>query len=164
LTSLYEQLTKRSSTRIRAVSRLVQIHRYLENKEEALRWALLAVGENPQDLVTLQTAASVAQWAGESEKAHAFSVKIVKAEQRDRSKTDDSPQNKYLQIYAKIQEADRHLQAREMGKARHLYDNSLEGLGEIKKNHPEWEPSIIRYRVKYLEEKLSEIDQVEETK
>jgi len=164
LTPLYEQLTKRSSTRIRAVSRLVQIHRYLDNKEETLRWALLAAEENPQDLVTLQTAASVAQWAGESEKAHAFSVKIVKAEERDRSKTDDSPQNKYLQIYAKIQEADRHLQSREMGKAQHLYENALDGLEEIEKRYPDWEPSIIRYRIKYLEEKLSEIDQVEQKK
>ena len=164
LTLLYEQLTKRPSTRIRAVSRLVQIHRYLENKEEALRWALLAAEENPQDLATLQTAASVAQWAGDSEKAHAFSVKIVKEEERVRSKTDDSPQNKYLQVYVKIQEADRHLQAREMGKARHLYENALGELEEIGKKYPDWEPTIIRYRIKYLEEKLSEIDQVEEKK
>ena len=164
LTPLYEQLTKRPSTRIRAVSRLVQIHCYLENKEEALRWALLAAEENPQDLVTLQTAARVAHWAGESEKAHAFSVKIVKEEERARSKTDNSPQNMYLQIYAEIQEADRHLQAREMGKARHLYENALGGLEEIGKKYPDWEPTIIRYRIKYLEEKLSEIDQVEEKK
>jgi hypothetical protein len=157
-------LTKRPSTRIRAVSRLVQIHCYLENKEEALRWALLAAEENPQDLVTLQTAARVAQWAGESEKAHAFSVKIVKEEERARPKTDDSPQNMYLQIYAEIQEADRHLQAREMGKARHLYEKALGGLEEIGKKYPDWEPTIIRYRIKYLEEKLSEIDQVEEKK
>jgi hypothetical protein len=164
LTPLYEQLTKRPSTRIRAVSRLVQIHCYLENKEEALRWALLAAEENPQDLVTLQTAARVAQWAGESEKAHAFSVKIVKEEERARSKTDDSPQTMYLQIYAEIQEAHRHLQAREVGKARHLYENALGGLEEIGKKYPDWEPTIIRYRIKYLEEKLSEIDQVEEKK
>jgi TPR repeat protein len=164
LTPLYEQLTKRPSTRIRAISRLVQIHCYLENKEEALRWALLAAEENPQDLVTLQTAVRVAQWAGESEKAHAFSVKIVKEEERARSKTDDSPQNMYLQIYAEIQEADRHLQAREVGKARHLYENALGGLEEIGEKYPDWEPTIIRYRIKYLEEKLSEIDQVEEKK
>jgi tetratricopeptide (TPR) repeat protein len=158
LAPLYEQLTERPSTRIKAVSRLVQIHRHLEDKEESLRWALLAAEENPQDLQTLQTAAWVAQWAGKSEKAQDFSRKIAKENERPRSESVYSAQDEYLLIYQKINEADRHFHAKEIEKARHLYDRCLYGLETIKQKDPEWEPSIIRYRIKYLEQKLDEID------
>ena len=158
LALFYEPLTKRPSTRTRAISRLVQIHRYLENKEEALRWALCAAEENPQDLQTLQTAAWVAQWAGKSEKAQYFSRKIAQENERPRPESVYSPQDEYLLIYQKINEADRHFYAKEIEKARHLYDRCLYGLETIKKKDPEWEPSIISYRIKYLEQKLEEID------
>jgi len=158
LAPFYESLTERPSTRVRAISRLVQIHRHLEDKEESLRWALLAAEESPQDLQTLQTAAWVAQWAGESEKAQNFSRKIDKEKERARSESEGSPQDEYLLIYQRINEADRHFHAKEIDKARQLYENSLEGLEKIQKKHPDWEPSIIRYRIKYLEEKLDEID------
>ena len=150
---LYEALTERPSTRMRAISRLVQIHRYLEDKEETLRWALCAAEANPQDLQTLQTAAWVAKWAGESDKADAISKRIAKEEVRAQLTQDE-----YLSIYQMINEADRHFQAKELKIARHLYENSLERLREIEKKNPDWEPLIIRYRIKYLEEKLSEND------
>jgi tetratricopeptide (TPR) repeat protein len=158
LAPFYERLTERPSTRTRAISRLVQIHRYLENKEETLRWAICAAEESPQDIQTLQTAAWVAQWAGESGKAQDFSRKIAKENERPRSESVYSPQDEYLLIYQKINEADRHFHAKEIEKARHLYDRCLYGLETIKKKDPEWEPSIIRYRIKYLEQKLDEID------
>ena len=158
LAPFYERLTERPSTRTRAISRLVQIHRYLENKEETLRWAICAAEESPQDIQTLQTAAWVAQWAGESGKAQDFSRKIAKENERPRSESVYSPQDEYLLIYQKINEADRHFHAKEIEKARHLYDRCLYGLETIKKKDPEWEPSIIRYRIKYIEQKLDEID------
>jgi TPR repeat protein len=158
LAPLYETLTEKPSTRKGAISRLVQIHRHLEDKEETLRWALCAAEASPQDLQTLETAAWVAQWAGESEKAQDFSRKIDKEKERARSESVGSPQDEYLLIYQRINEADRHFHAKEIDKARHLYENSLEGLEKIQKKHPDWEPSIIRYRIKYLEEKLDEID------
>ena len=158
LAPFYERLTERPSTRTRAISRLVQIHRYLENKEETLRWAICAAEESPQDIQTLQTAAWVAQWAGESGKAKDFSRKIAKENEKPRSESVYSAQDEYLLIYQKINEADRHFHAKEIEKARHLYDRCLYGLETIKKKAPEWEPSIIRYRIKYLEKKLDEID------
>jgi TPR repeat protein len=158
LAPFYERLTERPSTRTRAISRLVQIHRYLENKEETLRWAICAAEECPQDIQTLQTAAWVAQWAGESGKAQDFSRKIAKENKRPQSESVYSPQDEYLLIYLKINEADRHFHAKEIEKARHLYDKCLYGLESIKKKDPEWEPSIIHYRIKYLEQKLDEID------
>jgi tetratricopeptide (TPR) repeat protein len=158
LAPLYEPLTEKPSTRKGAISRLVQIHRYLEDKEETLRWALCAAEVSPQDLQTLETAVWAAQWAGKSEKAQDFSRKIDKEKERDRSESVDSPQDKYLLIYQRINEADRHFHAKEIDKARHLYEKSLEGLEKIQKEHPDWEPSIIRYRIKYLEEKLGDID------
>jgi len=158
LAPFYERLAERSSTRTRAISRLVQINRYLENKEETLRWAICAAEESPQDIETLQTAAWVAQWAGELGKAQDFSRKIAKENGKPRSESVYSPQDEYLLIYQKINEADRHFHAKEIEKARHLYDRCLYGLETIKKKDPEWEPSIIRYRIKYLEQKLDEID------
>ena len=158
LAPFYERLTDRPSTRTRAISRLVQIHRYLENKEETLRWAICAAEESPQDIQTLQTAAWVAQWAGKSEKAQDFSRKIAQESEKPRSESVYSAQDEYLLIYQKINEADRHFHAKEIEKARHLYDRCLYGLETIKKKDPEWEPSIIRYRIKYLEKKLDEID------
>jgi TPR repeat protein len=158
LAPFYERLAERPSTRTRAISRLVQINRYLENKEETLRWAICAAEESPQDIETLQTAAWVAQWAGESGKAQDFSRKIAKENEKLRSESVYSPQDEYLLIYQKINEADRHFHAKEIEKARHLYDRCLYGLETIKKKDPEWEPSIIRYRIKHLEQKLDEID------
>jgi TPR repeat protein len=158
LAPLYETLTEKPSTRKGAISRLVQIHRHLEDKEETLRWALCAAEASPQDLQTLETAAWVAQWAGESEKAQDFSRKIDKEKERARSESVGSPQDEYLLIYQRTNEADRDFHAKEIDKARHLYENSLEGLEKIQKKHPDWEPSIIHYRIKYLEEKLDEID------
>jgi hypothetical protein len=158
LAPLYETLTEKPSTRKGAISRLVQIHRHLEDKEETLRWALCAAEASPQDLQTLETAAWVAQWAGESEKAQDFSRKIDKEKERARSESVGSPQDEYLLIYQKTNEADRDFHAKEIDKARHLYENSLEGLEKIQKKHPDWEPSTIHYRIKYLEEKLDEID------
>ena len=158
LIPLYEQLAERPSTRTKAVRRLVQIHRHFENKEEALRWAICAAEESPQDIHTLQTAAWVAQWAGKSEKAQDFSRKIAQENEKARSESVYSAQDEYLLIYQNINEADRHFRAKEVEKARHLYDRCLYGLETIKKRNPTWEPSIIRYRIKYLKQKLDEID------
>ena len=83
---------------------------------------------------------------------------IDKEKERPRSESVGSPQDEYLLIYQRINEADRHFYAKEIEKARHLYDRCLYGLETIKKKDPEWEPSIIRYRIKYLEQKLEEID------
>ncbi|MEI7692837.1 MAG: tetratricopeptide repeat protein [Verrucomicrobiota bacterium] len=65
-----------------------------------------------------------------------------------------SPQDDYLQIYVMIQDGDRLATAGQNSQGREKFENALSRLEKLKNENPEWEPTIVKYRIKYLNEKL----------
>lgn len=64
------------------------------------------------------------------------------------------PQEQFLQIYLLIQEAEKLETASQKASARSLFKVSEERLEKLNKNYPEWEPTIVKYRLRYCKEKL----------
>jgi TPR repeat protein len=160
LAPLYEQLAERPSTRKTAISRLVQVHRYLEDKEETLRWALCAAEESPHDIQTLKTAAWVAQWAGKREEARIFTNQLIQEEKRIRLSPEVLSQETYSSIVEKISEADLLAASGDDEEAKHLYRYALSEAKRFKKTDDEAQMEKIQNKIKYLEKKIGEIDQV----
>ena len=66
-------------------------------------------------------------------------------------------QEKYLGIYAIIQEADR-LQAKgEYPKAQEKFQTAWQLLQALQRENPGWEPTIVKYRLRYCQTKLGEL-------
>ena len=160
LAPLYEQLAERPSTRKTAISRLVQVHRYLEDKEETLRWALCAAEESPHDIQTLKTAAWVAQWAGKREEARIFTNQLIQEEKRIRLSPEVLSQETYSSIVEKISEADLLAASGDDEEAKHLYRYALSEAKRFEKTDDEAQMEKIQNKIKYLEKKIGEIDQV----
>ncbi|MDE1171836.1 MAG: tetratricopeptide repeat protein [Verrucomicrobium sp.] len=70
---------------------------------------------------------------------------------------DAPPQDQFLQIYFQLQEADRLERNEQYASARDKYKSIADQLDALKKNHPEWEPSIINFRIKYARDKIAEL-------
>ena len=68
-----------------------------------------------------------------------------------------SPQDDYLQIYVMINEGDKLGTAGQNSQAREKYETALSRLEELKNENPEWEPTIVKYRIKYLNDKLASL-------
>ena len=68
-----------------------------------------------------------------------------------------SPQDDYLQIYVMINEGDKLDNSGQKSQAREKYENALNKLEKLKSENPEWEPTIVKYRIKYLNDKLSNL-------
>ena len=68
-----------------------------------------------------------------------------------------SPQDDYLQIYVMINEGDKLMQGGQNSQAREKYETALTRLEKLKNENPEWEPTIVKYRVKYLNDKLGSL-------
>jgi len=66
-----------------------------------------------------------------------------------------APQDVYLQIYLQIQEAERLENSGQKLTAKNRYQASLERLTELQKTSPQWEPTIVKYRIKYCQEKIA---------
>jgi TPR repeat protein len=160
LAPLYEQLAERPSTRKTAISRLVQVHRYLEDKEETLRWALCAAEESPHDIQTLKTAAWVAQWAGKREEARIFTNQLIREEKRIRLSPEVLSQETYSSIVEKISEADLLSASGDDEEAKHLYRHALSEAKRLEKTGDEAQMEKIQNKIKYLEKKIGEIDQM----
>jgi predicted nucleic acid-binding Zn-ribbon protein len=65
-----------------------------------------------------------------------------------------SPQDDYLQIYVMIQEGDKLAAGGQNSQGREKYETAVQRLEKLKNENPEWEPTIVKYRIKYLNEKL----------
>ena len=74
-----------------------------------------------------------------------------------------SPQDDYLQIYVMINEADKLSQGGQSSQAREKYETALTRLEKLKNENPEWEPTIVKYRIKYLNDKLAGLKSVPAT-
>jgi len=68
-----------------------------------------------------------------------------------------SPQDDYLQIYVLINEGDKLTQSGQNSQGREKYETALTRLDKLKNENPEWEPTIVKYRIKYLNEKLDSL-------
>ncbi|MEM9443803.1 MAG: tetratricopeptide repeat protein [Verrucomicrobiota bacterium] len=69
-----------------------------------------------------------------------------------------TPQDKYLQIYLLIQEADKLETAGQKASARERYSVALQRLRGLHEENPDWEPTIVKYRIKYTEEKVAALE------
>jgi tetratricopeptide (TPR) repeat protein len=74
-----------------------------------------------------------------------------------------SPQDDYLQIYVMINEGDKLNTAGQNSQAREKYETALTRLEKLKNENPEWEPTIVKYRIKYLNDKLATLKTAKET-
>ena len=74
-----------------------------------------------------------------------------------------SPQDDYLQIYVMINEGDKLSAGGQASQAREKYETALTRLEKLKNENPEWEPTIVKYRIKYLNDKLAGLKSVKET-
>lgn len=66
-----------------------------------------------------------------------------------------APQDVYLQIYLQIQEAERLENSGQKLTAKNRYQAALERLTELQKSSPQWEPTIVKYRMKYCQDKIT---------
>ena len=73
-----------------------------------------------------------------------------------------SPQDDYLQIYVMINEGDKLSAGGQASQAREKYETALTRLEKLKNENPEWEPTIVKYRIKYLNDKLAGLKSVKE--
>jgi len=74
-----------------------------------------------------------------------------------------SPQDDYLQIYVMINEGDKLNTGGQASQAREKYETALTRLEKLKNENPEWEPTIVKYRIKYLNDKLASLKNVKAT-
>jgi len=63
-------------------------------------------------------------------------------------------QEKYLKIYGLINSADKASAQKKDVEAKELYGEAFEQLSELGAEKPDWQPTIVKYRLKYLKEKL----------
>ncbi len=64
------------------------------------------------------------------------------------------PQEQFLQIYLLIQEAEKLESAGQNASAKTRYEVSQERLQKLNTNYPEWEPTIVKYRLRFCKDKL----------
>lgn len=70
------------------------------------------------------------------------------------AKAASSPQDQYLRIYLLIQEAEKLEIAGQKASARERYSIALERLEGLQKTNPDWESTIVKYRIKYSKDKV----------
>ncbi|MEM1156848.1 MAG: tetratricopeptide repeat protein [Verrucomicrobiota bacterium] len=69
----------------------------------------------------------------------------------------ESPQDQYLKIYLLIQEADKLETAGQKASAYERYRVSNQRLKDLQNNFPNWEPTIVKFRIKYTEDKVTSL-------
>jgi hypothetical protein len=67
---------------------------------------------------------------------------------------DKQTQEKYLKMYVLINSGDKAETNMHTDEAKKYYQEAYLGLLQIQKEKPDWEPTIVRYRLRYVREKL----------
>ena len=67
---------------------------------------------------------------------------------------DKQTQEKYLKMYVLINSGDKAETNMHTEEAKKYYQEAYLGLLQIQKEKPDWEPTIVRYRLRYVREKL----------
>jgi tetratricopeptide (TPR) repeat protein len=65
-----------------------------------------------------------------------------------------SPQDKYLQLYLRLQEAEKLEREEQKASAYKLYSEVLSLLQALKDAYPTWEEGIVNYRIRYCQDKI----------
>src|SRR5438552_1594135 len=65
-----------------------------------------------------------------------------------------APDQQYLHIYSLIQEADRLNANGESNAARAKYLEADTGLKKLQTSYPNWNDKIVKFRIRYVEDKL----------
>jgi Flp pilus assembly protein TadD len=68
-----------------------------------------------------------------------------------------SPQDQFLQLYFSLQEAQQLEDKQQFASARDHYKDINEKLETLKKTYPDWEPTIVNFRIKFVRDKLAEL-------
>ncbi|VVM06864.1 hypothetical protein MAMC_01304 [Methylacidimicrobium cyclopophantes] len=68
-----------------------------------------------------------------------------------------SPQDRFLEAYVALREADRLAARKDYAGASRGYQQALSQLSEIRRYYPDWEPAVIRYRLRYATERLAAV-------
>jgi len=68
-----------------------------------------------------------------------------------------SPQDQFLQLYFSLQEAQQLEDKQQFASARDHYKDINEKLETLKKSYPDWEPTIVNFRIKFVRDKLAEL-------
>jgi tetratricopeptide (TPR) repeat protein len=69
-----------------------------------------------------------------------------------------SPQDQFLQLYFLIQEGEKLESESQKSSAYVRYEESLKRLKALQKEFPDWEPSIVSFRIRYVTDKLSQLE------
>lgn len=67
---------------------------------------------------------------------------------------DKQTQEKYIKMYVLINSGDKAEKNMHAEEAKKYYQEAYLGLLQIQKEKPDWEPTIVRYRLRYAREKL----------
>jgi len=78
-------------------------------------------------------------------------VDAPKAQSDQRSK---NPADQFLEAYMRTQEGLSHSKNSNPGKAREMFLSARAILKNITKDYPEWQPTIVNYRLDYLQKLL----------
>lgn len=68
-----------------------------------------------------------------------------------------SPDEQYLPIYNRIQEADRLLRAGREVDARQRFLQAQADLEELRRLHPDWNPNVVQFRLNYITTRLADL-------
>ncbi|VVM05363.1 hypothetical protein MAMT_00615 [Methylacidimicrobium tartarophylax] len=68
-----------------------------------------------------------------------------------------SPQDRFLEAYVSLRDADRLAARKDYAGASRGYQQALSQLSEIRRRYPDWEPAVIRYRLRYTTERLDAV-------
>ncbi len=68
-----------------------------------------------------------------------------------------TPQDQFLKIYFLLQDAERMERNGQYASARGRYTEVADQLTDLKKNYPDWEPSIVNFRIKYARDKIAQL-------
>ena len=71
-----------------------------------------------------------------------------------RNPEDKPTQELYLKMYVLINTADQLQNNKKEDEAKKCYEQAYDGLSQIQKEKPNWEPTIVKYRLRYVREKL----------
>ncbi|MDD4932685.1 MAG: tetratricopeptide repeat protein [Methylacidiphilaceae bacterium] len=68
-----------------------------------------------------------------------------------------APQDRFLEAYVSLRDADRLAARKDYAGASRGYQQALSQLSEIRRRYPDWEPAVIRYRLRYATERLAAV-------
>lgn len=84
-------------------------------------------------------------------------TKSIHSGQQKRAEGVSTPQDWFLEAYVLTREGDGFFASKNYPEAEKKYKIAYSLLGSIKSNYPDWESAIVRYRTKYVKDKLDHL-------